>query len=95
MQRFRRYITSMQDRDELLLSAIDSICREKRRLHQLRYKVLPERVQVKRSEFENRVSRFVSPSFFQISDKFFSRIGQTDACSGCRSFLKLAALPET
>lgn len=60
MQRFRRYITSMQDRDELLLSAVDSICREKRRLHHLRHKVLPEQVEVTLEEFENRVSNAYS-----------------------------------
>ena len=56
IQRFRRYITSTQDREELLLATVDSLCREQRRLFQLRRQALPSEITLDVEDLESRVS---------------------------------------
>ncbi|KAI9322137.1 DNA replication licensing factor cdc19 [Dichotomocladium elegans] len=53
-KRFRQYISNAQDRDELLLGTLDSLCREKRRLYQLRHRTLPQEVKVDVEDLESR-----------------------------------------
>ncbi|KAI9019345.1 MCM2/3/5 family-domain-containing protein [Phycomyces nitens] len=56
-KRFSKYIVNLHDRDELLLATLDSICKEKRRLYQLRFKRLPSDISVAMSELENKRKR--------------------------------------
>ncbi|KAG2218110.1 hypothetical protein INT45_002360, partial [Circinella minor] len=72
-KRFRRYITSTQDREELLLATVDSLCREQRRLFQLRRQALPSEITLDVEDLESRargmqifdIQPFLNSSLFQ------------------------------